>query len=509
MADVQDVLAVTGEKVFLLLNGTEPVTGPVEVSFQLHTEGKEIITLDFWDENLVAEPADASIPEQAGAVGRIPWTVNINGAFTMPKSPATSIIFFSVKGKTASGKPLNVKAANRLRIPAFKVTPNAKLRRLMTHEFFKADGKGGFAFDEAQLQAELDALTPQQRKVLATADPGPSGNRLVTFITLVKESDRRMHADICQEEAFSIKPNATFAVFHCQGPGKEVAFVCFTRFFVFNMINPETNTLVHQPQGKQKADEWLARSNPTPPTFKIGCFARPFLTDGTLWNRVFTPDGKNIMGGNTMHGMINTVGCWMLFRNFNFPQRGAAGQPVEDDMDRILNKFLRHFKKVGKKKVLAELQKVGYDDNDSIKKFQFQDVNHAYAWFFREVVGVRYFSETMFGKTGANDLFAHQQVFAKKVPDDAIQKFIAENGDGKFIYHDADDRLKKDKSFKVDDSLLGPNALGFQACKRFCDGFDKNLKKSELADRTWTDLHIYRADDLAVKQFKPAFFAKI
>ena len=75
----------------------------------------------------------------------------------------------------------------------------------------------------------------------------------------------------------------------------------------FNLINPETNTLVHQPQRKQKADEWLARSNPNPPTFKIGCFARPFLTDGTLWNRVFTPDGKNVISTNGLSNDITFI----------------------------------------------------------------------------------------------------------------------------------------------------------------------------------------------------------
>ncbi|MDQ3001778.1 MAG: hypothetical protein M3Y08_11025, partial [Fibrobacterota bacterium] len=454
-----------------------------------------------------AEAVDAVA--NPGAVGRIPWTVNINGSFTMPKKPATSILSFAISGKTPSGKSLQVKAGNRLRIPAFKVTPNEKLRRIMIHEFPKDDGKGTFGFDEAAVQAELDKLTAQQRKLLATLDPGPSGNRLVAFITLQKENDLRMHADICQPDAFSIKPNATFAVFHCQGAGKEVSLVCFVRHFVFNMINPETNTLVHQPQGKKKADEWLARVNPTPPVFKIGCFARLGLTDGTFWNRIYTPTGKTIMGGNTMHGMINTVGCWMLFRNFNFPKQNDAGTPIEDELDRILNRMVRHKKTFSKKAIRAALNNAGYDAPDSGVKFIRFDANHAYAWFFREVVGARYFSKTFFGRGEANDKHAHQLTFAKSGNQADVDQFIKDNGDGPFIYHHIEDRLKEDKSFKFDDSLLGPNALGFQACKRFCDGFDKNLKASEVADRTWADLYIYRADDLPVKQFKQAFFAKI
>lgn len=508
MADVQDVLAVTGEKVFLLIQGTEPVTGPVEVSFTHKTTPPDIFTLDFWDENLVAEAVDPAIPEQAGAAGRIPWTVNINGVFTMPDSPALTTISFSINAKTSGGKPLNVKAGNRLKLPAFTVTANKKLRELMTHEFHKPDGPGTFVFDDTEVKAELDALTAQQRKLLATSDPGASGNRLVTFITLVKESDRRMHADLSSDDVFSIKPNATFKVFHVQGPDKPVALVCFTRFFVFNMINPETNGLVHRAQGKLKPDEWLARTNPTPPKFHIGCFARPFFTDGVHWNRVYTPDGKNVMGGNTMHGMINTVGCWMLFRNYNFPKNDASGAPVEDKIDRVLNRFIRHIKAVGKKKAIEELAKVGYDDFEG-RKMIGRNVNHAYARFFREVVGVRYFSKTMFKSNVANDKFAHQEIFAKSMPDSVIEQYVKDHGDGEFIYHDADDRLRADKAFKVDDTLLGPNVLGFQTCKRFTDGFSKELKKAELPDRTWTELYIYRSDDLAVKQLKQAFFAKI
>lgn len=510
MADSKDVIAVTGEQVFLIVNGTEAITGPVDVAFQLRDGGPDLITLDFWNESLVAEAPDPVA--NPGAVARIPWTVNINGDFAMPKLAAVNVIFFSIQTKTATGKTVVLSAGNRLIIPGFKVTRNPKLRRLMIHEFPKPDGKGGFDFDEAAVQAELDKLTPQQRKLLATLDPGPSGNRLVTFATLQKENGLRMHADICQDTPFSIKPNATFAVFHCQGAGKEVSLVCFVRNFVINMINPETNTLLHQPQGKQKADDWLARGNPTPPVFKIGCFARAQLTDGVLWNRIFTPNGKNIMGGNTMHGMINTVGCWMLFRNFNYPKLNGAGAPMEDELDRILNRMTRHTDKFKPKQIRAALAAAGYDQATPSQKFLFFDRNHAYAWFFREVVGVRYFSHTFFGSRVANDKFAHQLTFSKDFDQAAIDKFIEENGDGpspKFIYHHIEERVKEDKSFKFDDTLLGPNALGFQTCKRFADAFNKNLAPGDVNDRTWCDLYLYRADDVPVKSLKQAFFAKI
>jgi hypothetical protein len=519
MADILDVLAVTGEKIILLLTGTDPgaeaVTGPVDVSFKLRTDGDPIVTLDFWNESLVAEAADPSDPP--GTVGRIPWKVNLNGVFTMPKSPDISIINFSLTGKTPSGKPLNVQAGNRLRIPALRITSNAKLRRIMKHEFTKSAGADRFAFDEAPVQEALDLLDPAQRKLLATHDPGPTGNRLVAFATLVKENNLRMHADTCPTQLQppgppdSVKPNATFMVFHCQGAGKPVALACFTRYFVLNLINPMSRSFVDGPQNGKKADDWLARSNSAPPTFKIGAFCRSGAatgTDGVFWNRIYNSKGKNIMGGNTMHGKINTVGCWMLFRNYNFPKRNAKGEAIEDEMDRILNRLSRPIGS-SQKKILDALKAIGYDAASSRDKFIGFDQNHAYAMFFRDVVGMKYFSKTMNGWRAANDVFAHQLFFSPFFDPDAVERVVEEIGDGDFIYHDLDMRLKDEKDFVLTEDNIVENALGFKTCAKYALPQANDVPQGEMQDRTWCDLFVYREDDFFKRQFQRVFTAKI
>jgi hypothetical protein len=509
MANPVDVIAVTGEKVFLILEGTEPVTGPVEVSFQLRTDGPDIITLDFWTESLVAEAADQTV--NPSAVGQIAWTVNINGSFTMPKSPELSILFFSISGKTASGAPLQVKAGNRLRIPAFKVTPNDRLRRIMKHEFAKQVGLFEFEFDEAPVQAALDELAPEQRSLLAHLDPGSTGNRLVTFITVQKEDNRLMHADTCPSSfnpplpPNTIKPNATFMVFHCQGVGKEVALVCFTRFFVLNMINPSTFALMRGPQGGKSADVWLSRSNPAPPVFKIGAFNRANFTDGVYWNRVFTPKGKNIMGGNTMHGIINTVGCWMTFRNSNFPKVNSDGVPIEVEMDRILNQMTRATR-VNLPAIVAALANVGYDSPTSLPKMMDFDGNYAYTMFLRELVGLKYFTKNGLNQIqAANDEFAHQLFFSNSFKVEACKTFAAQMGNDGNVYHDLDEALKVDPNFKLDTTFIVENALGFKACKKFVDGVNVDIAAADVEDSTWCDLYLYRADDIKSSQFKQAY----
>lgn len=511
MADVATIIAVTGENVVLLLNGTEPITGPVEVDFQWRTEGPDpIITLDFWTENLTAEAADPAT--DGGAVARIKWKVNLNGSFAMPRKPPMSLVSFSIASKTPSGKPLRVTAGNRLRIPAFSVTQVAKARRIMRHEFFREVSFARHEFNETPVLEAMDKLDPAQRKLLANHDPGPTGNRLVALITLQKENNTRMHADTCPRDfggpPDSVKPNSDFMLFHVQGPGKPVTLVCFTRFFVVNMKNGPTFDLMRNPLGGKVADDWLARSNPKPPGFKIGAFVLPNVTDGVFWNQIYTKNGTLVMPGNTLHGGINTVGCWMLFRNYNWPQKNDKGEPIEDKLDRIYCKIMRP-RKAPLEDLLKALAEVGYDDETSFDKFAAFDRNHAYHMFFRDIVGIKYFSRTSVGWDAANDVFSHQQFFSKFNDPAAIQEFIDTTGDGGNIYHDIEERIKKDPGFKVDNSFIVENCLGFKTFSNLNNALKAGIPKAEALERTWCDLYLYRADDLKAKDFKPVFLADI
>jgi len=480
-----DVIAVTGEKIVLKLTGADVVQGPVTVSFEAFDD-EEVIVRDFWEEKLTAEAG----PEIDGLPSvNIPWRVNVNGSLTMPEQAVS--ILFTVKG--ISG----LKASNRTRLSAFKVTSNPTLRDIMLHEFAKKGAKG-FELDEGPLKKVLDELTPQQRKLLATHNGGPAGQRLVVFITLQPENNLRMHADIVGE-AISVKPNATFTVFHCQGAGKPVTLICHTAHFVLNLRNPATLAHVSESGGFKPA---LARDNTEPPLHKIGSFANE-ASHFRIWSRIFASDGEDIMPGNMMHGQINTIGCWMTFRNFNWPRSKS------DEFDRIYVKLHRQDKT---KATEAALAAQGYDapatatQSSSPQKFYWFDRNFAYQRFFRQIVGVRYFAREFRGIFCSNNRNTHGLVFEKQLELAETERFALQEGDNGFITHDGESRRKIDTKFKPEDSLWAPNILGFKTADGFVPTVGNFKDLEALQPRTWADLFLFRADDLPVRPVKPTFF---
>ena len=484
MTDVADVIAVTGEKMVLKLTGAEVVEGPVTVSFEAFDD-QQLIVRAVWTEKLTAEAG----PEVDGLPSvNIPWKVNIDGSFSMP--PNAVSILFSVKG--VSG----LKASNRARLSAFKITSNATLRDIMLHEFAKR-GANGFELDEAPLQKVMDGLTPQQQKLLATHDGGPAGQRLVVFITLQPENNLRMHADVVGE-GISVKPNATFTVFHCQGASKPVTLICHTEHFVLNLRNPATQAHVAVSGGFKPE---LVRDNPKPPLHKIGSFAN---TDShfRIWSRIFASNGKDIMRGNMMHGQINTIGCWMLFRNFNWPRSKS------DEFDRIYVKLHRRNQNRQAEEALAA---AGYDaprtatQCSSPQKFYWFDRNFAYPRFFRHIVGVRYFAREFREEFCANNRNTHGLVFENQMEFAEAERFALQAGDNGFITHDGESRRVTDKTFEPDDSLWGPNILGFKTADGFI-GTGGDFDATTVQPNTWADLFLFRADDLPVRPVKPTFF---
>lgn len=491
MTDVEDVIAVTGEQLDLRLTGAEVTPGPVTVSFEFFDE-EALIVRDFWSEKLTATAG----PETDGLpTVLIPWRVNINGSFRMPPHPAS--ISFTVN--SVSG----VKASNLLKIPAFKLTSEAKLRSIMLHEFAK-QGARGFELNDEPLQKFVDDLTPQQRKLLATHKVGSAGNRLVVFITLQPQNALRMNADTCQTFAQSLRPNATFTVFHCQGPGKAVTLVCHTEHFVLNMLNPDTKRLVAAKPAFNAFRADLARDTVAPPMFKIGSYCTQ-VSHFLLWSRIFSSDLKDAMPGNMMHGMINTVGCWMLFRNYNWPRAKT------DDFDRIYVTLTRQ--DAGRARELSALSALGYDAkktdtlSSSGQKYINFDRNFSYLKFFRHVVGVRYFSQEMFERVMVHDLNSHGLVFEKQFENLQATLHASKEGDAGFIAHDGESRRKTDKTFTPSDALWEPNALGFKTSLGFVPDKLSPIPPEVFAEKTWADLFIYRADALPVSPVTPAFFA--
>ena len=111
----------------------------------------------------------------------------------------------------------------------------------------------------------------------------------------------------------------------------------------------------------RKPNQWLSKATDAPKLFKIAALEPSSQCDGVMWSVILeAATGDNIMPGNSLHGMINTAGCWMLFRNFNWPRTEIVNKPgvlVTDELDRIYRKV--HRSKHGKATVITELAKVG------------------------------------------------------------------------------------------------------------------------------------------------------
>ena len=115
-----------------------------------------------------------------------------------------------------------------------------------------------------------------------------------------------MYADSCTRGVRdSFYANASFTVFACRGPGETVTLACHTEYLVVNTCNCrdvnqrkvfDTINLFSQPQGGKSPDEWLSPSNLTPPRFRCAAHCAEF-TDGTVWHRLFTSRGMDVMPG--------------------------------------------------------------------------------------------------------------------------------------------------------------------------------------------------------------------
>jgi hypothetical protein len=228
------------------------------------------------------------------------------------------------------------------------VTKNKTLRKVMLHEHNKPDG----TFDEQKLEDFIsgkngkNALTPQQRRILANwkDKDGKRDQRLIVFVTFYDSGTctaRRMGADMCALDAKTHKrllvhANASFSVFWTKGPGKDVVLVLHTDYLVVNRRNSfiakgdaRRRNTPNWLSGTQKIDGkpvqaplWLKKDLERPVQYKLALWKpslAPDVDEGVIYLYPLTPKGEAIMPSNGFHGMINTMGCWMLFRNWNWP----------------------------------------------------------------------------------------------------------------------------------------------------------------------------------------------
>ena len=494
--DTTEIIAVVGETVPLAFDGAERFAGPVDILFSISAldgppgdaDRKPVLQIRF-KRTLPVEPPAASDPPTRS---RVRWPVEVT---TLPDLPhRLCLVTFEASGTGVSGRPLRARSSNRLRVPGIALPDRPELKAIMLHEFSAQGQDGSFVLDTAALEQRLAQLTVEQRKLLATYDVGGRAGRIVVFVTFDPAKERPMFADNCSQPPMSMRANATFTAFACRGKGELVTLACHTDHFVVNTVNGDTRNLFLRPQKRNKPDQWLSPRNPTPPRFVCGSFVAGF-TDGVIWSRIFTDGGVDVMPGNTVHGILNTKGCWMLFRNYNWPLT------VRDRFFHLYTHIVRTTKP-NKKELRRQLAAAGYDvqseppqPTDSPPKFLLFDLNYAYIFFFRDVVGVKFFARTStFYQRFENLKDTHGRVFAKTFS-------MSDLAPGEFLYHDIEKRKKEDRSFKATDALFTDNVLGF----RTTDGFlpdstwKRNLSAAVVKQRTWSDWYFFKPDGFTLK----------
>lgn len=513
--DLPDVgPCVIGDKFDLYVQGKKFFKPNVVVTFEgFYRDDQDKIYFLRWEENLIARHSIPRDENSAKKASRIKWKVNLNNNEDAARHLST--LLYEVRGEGESGKRHYARSHAKITIPAIKITTDIKLTRIMLHEFAKPAGNN-YVFYSAPVQAYINSLSVQQKKLLLNYKVDKPEGRLVIFISIYPINELRMGADTCYSRA-TVKPNATFTVFYCRGPGKDVTLVCHTKHFFLNMLNGHTSSLMRGKQGGKDANKWHSKKNSNPVKFKIACMLPERRTDGMIFCRIFTPEGKDIMLGNTMHGMINTIGCWMLFRNFNWPRS------IFNPLDRIYRRLHREGR--SKKAVEDELANVGYNAqassglSSSYDKFLLYDRNFAYLWFFHEVVGIKYFSNTWtFGGRWSydpgrrvNDYKTHGYVLEKAFP-------LAEAGknpeynlpdEGSYAYHDREERRKLNKTFEPDNSLWRENALGFKTAQAFipATAWRQHITEEQIKQWSWADLYFYKEDAVNMKKL-PAVYTE-
>ncbi len=319
-----------GQDLFLHVEADAALPASVTVKFKavVFTTSNLTGALVEWKETLTTEPGKPLDPKSTQVATRVKWKANVNGA------EARADLEFTVTDPGGT----EVRARDRVLMRRFLVTALPRLTRIMQQEFGAEAKDGSTSFDPAVCNAFLASLSAQQKSLLLNY-PAKSPGRLVVFITMLPESrGQLMGADYSNAAPGVVRANASFSVFHCPGVDDQdpastmddVTLACHTEHFVVNFKNPDTVafTAFSKPELTDKAR--LA-----PAMYKL-CLERPSThTDGTVWSEILTPQGVNIMPGNTMHGLINTVGCWMLFRNFNWQGNSYL------KMTRLLAKWMR------------------------------------------------------------------------------------------------------------------------------------------------------------------------
>jgi hypothetical protein len=503
------IVTVLGDEVELYVETDEPLPSQVEVVYtavEASEGGTKAALPPAFTERLTAVPSKLRDPPNTAPVAsRMKWIVDLGKVDR--EALLTVTLEANVRGTFASGRKFFVKVSDQLKVIGIPVTKDPKLTRIMQHEF-STDAGAASKFDPGPAEAFSGLLHPRQRKLLLDrAQANPAG-RMVVLVTLYDTAarPRRMRAEMFDA---AVRANASFTVFHCEDPFKRgITLVCHTEHFVVNFFNPSTHEWIKTavPGSGRKASEYMQRNTAKPVRYLLGAALPTASHDAVVYFVVCQEDGKSIMGRNYLHGIVNTHGCWMLFRNFNWPRAQA------DAFELIYRKD----RKSQVKDVAAELAKLGYDDpgrpgvsSSSEEKWFFYDRNFAYFWFCRDVVGIDYFSPRSWierdrfpkhpfpaGQSRAmNEFNTHGRVFEKSFPFAQASAWQSFQG-GSAAYHDAGDIPKVTPT----DALWKPNAMGLRTSPGFASA---SFPVEVPVGRTWADLYFYKEDGLDVTASSP------
>lgn len=328
-----------------------------------------------------------------------------------------------------------------------ELTERQDLLRLMQKEFHKDGDK---SFHDHEPRMFLNRLTEKQIELL-NSKRVPS-NQLTAFITFGDGFfNRHMGAffdDHPGED--SIRPNASFALFYKEeGKNKKkIELVFYTRFFVISYSMKTMKNLILARSLCRKLDENYS-SEIEKQIFKLMGTSYYVEKFTTLNSKGWNPNNTNnplrygllignidaavgIQGhggyfpwihlqvksnnewitpdwlkGNTIHGMHNTQGCWMLLRNFIwlYPKENIGDYHKE--LSKCYVKFLGYPSPNCIEKALSrkDFMQDQDDKNKAIRKWWWNGRNYAYLEFIHLFVGLKY-NDTNLGisKTIASDV---------------------------------------------------------------------------------------------------------
>ncbi len=420
--------------------------------------------------------------------------------------------------------------ANGKSIPAvgtadIVVTSDRGLHEVMIHEFPKPKSSGNYQLSNYDLNLDaltafIARLTPQQVGVLRSyrsSNAFGADGRLVVFIQKTSDGlQGSMGGAIGTQDAKGVRSNAECAVFWCR-PNEKAMLVAYTqRFWVTDDNWPKVKPKRLAPNASLDQCEEKKCVLSVCPMADAAHYS--------IWHALSDKGGQNLMHENYIHGLHNTNGCWMWFRNHNWPAKDydrCMEAYVHGQISRNTQGQISYFHKAKYEELLID---IGYyelndkgvkvvtykhkDDPDARrstcvdKKFRIWDYNYAYCWFCKNIVGVDYMtSEEDVAKRPIETLPIGYFHSAFNVAGDRLyatppqeQRDSVDQVRGSSLtttlntHQTAWPKASFFQNGAVANRFLQTNKLGFQPQKKWPMSYKS---KVSVPDETWADVLLY------------------